>query len=69
MGGRAEVKVVGEDDVVIGERELYVVLVDGEDVAQLGSLQLLQQGEHAWSDLLEQMRGRGQHLEDCLTAY
>jgi hypothetical protein len=69
VGGCAEVEVVGEDNIVIGERELYVAFVDGEDVAQLGSLQFLQQGEHAWSDLLEQMGRRGQHLEDCLGAY
>lgn len=53
MSGCAEVEVVGEDDVVIGEGQLYLAFVDSEDVAQLGSLKFLQEGEHARRDLLE----------------
>lgn len=38
MGGCTEVEVVREDNVVIGEGELYLAFVDREDVAQLRSL-------------------------------
>lgn len=66
VGGGAEVEVVWEDNVVVSEGELYLSFIDAKDVSQLGSLEFLQQGEHAWSDLLEQMGWRCQHLEDCL---
>ncbi len=42
MSGCAEVEVIGEDNVVISESELYISFIDAEDVAQLGPLEFLQ---------------------------
>ena len=42
VGGLSEVEAVGENNVIFGEGQLNIVLVDGKDVAQLGALEFLE---------------------------
>jgi hypothetical protein len=53
--------------MMVGEGKLHLSLIDCENVAEPRSLKLLEESSHAREDLLEQIQGSVQHMEDyCL---
>ena len=55
VSGLPEVESVWEDDIMIGECELNIVLIDAKDIAESRTVQLLEEHIHAGQYLLKKV--------------